>query len=372
MKVNVITRHAISNYGSFLQSLATINIFKELGYDCKIIDYISKEEDNAKRAKAYAKIQYKGFLKRTAYVTLKVFADSFSTKKFSKFRKKELNLTKKFTTLQALQKEDFSDSYLCAGSDQLWGEVHVDGSIDPAYFLEFGSDKNKYFSFSSSFGRVDFDQDFFKQLNVYLQKFSFITVREQSGVKLVNDNTDFTAQHVLDPTLMIGREFWQSYADCKIKEKPYVLLYQLYYVKEIDDFCTELAKREGLNVIRISCNFMDKFRKGKNKVLKPPKYVLSLFKNAKYVISNSFHATVFSLLFNKEFIDFMPRGGTSSRITDLLSTVGLSERVSTGKEADFDIIKNPVDWQSVNSILSEKCLESREIVQKNLGLLEKE
>ncbi len=369
-KIKVITRHSIANYGSILQAKATCEVLSGFGYDAEIIDYIPKEESStAKRVATFARFGEKRGVKGLIYKFVKFPDELIKGAKFSKFRKKNLRLTKKYHTLQELKAEDFKESYLCAGSDQLWGHMPY-ADIDPAFFLDFGSDKNKYFAFSASLGRTDFDEEYYKNLNSYLKKFSFITVREQSGAKIINTKTPYKAEHVLDPTLMIEREFWLNFANKKIKQKPYILLYQLRKNKKIDEYVKNLSKKTGLKIVRVSTSVYDYLKFGKKKILKSPEYVLSLFRDAKCVVTDSFHATVFSLVFNTKFIDFLP-ATTHERITDLLSTVGLTDRIATWTEDDFNVINKEVDWQSVNSILKEFGKKNRQFIKEKLLDLEK-
>lgn len=370
MKIYVLTCHAVANYGSILQARATSQVLSSWGYENYIIDYVSKERSAYQKIKSLAEARKLRGIKKFLYLSLKCPAEFIKDKHFPKYKKKYLPLTKNYGSLKDLQQEDFGDSYLCAGSDQIWG-YKLFSQIDPAYFLEFGSEKNKYFSFSASFGRTDFDEEYYRSLNKYLKKFSFITVREQSGVSLIEKYTPYKAEHVLDPTLMVEREFWHSFADKKIKEKPYILLYQLRWNKKIDRYVKELAKKKGLRVIRVSTSVYDYTRFGKKKILKAPDYVLSLFREAQCVVTDSFHATVFSLVFNRKFIDFLPPT-THERISDLLEVVGLSDRTATWTEKDFEIIDNEIDWQRVNAVLEEKRKESCEIVKRGLAALENE
>ena len=369
-KIEIITRHAIANYGSILQAIATQTFFNELGSEARIIDYVSKNETVFNGTKTFSN-RCKNKLKRLVYVLVKLPDEFIKNAKFKKFRKKTLNLTPKFDSIEALQNYDFSDSYLCAGSDQLWGYM-PNGKIDPAYFLDFGTSKNTFFSYSASLGRTDFNEEYYKNLNEYLAKFSFITVREQSGVSLIEGKTPYQAKHVLDPTLMLERDFWLDYADKKIKEKPYILLYQLRRNSFIDQYAKAVAKKYNLKIVRVSTSIYDIFRFGKKKILKDPKTVLSLFKNAECVISDSFHATVFSLIFNKKFVDVLPKT-THERITDLLRLVGLQSRVVNElTEQSLNEIEGDIDYNAVNERLNAYRTESREIFARELGKLSKE
>ena len=374
MKINIITRHAVFNYGSLLQGIATVNIFERFGYEAEIIDYINRQENFFNEIIASSKKRNYKKIKSIVYIVPKMFDQLCRSIKLKRYKERYLKLSKKYSSLEELQTVDFKEEYLCSGSDQLWGYMPNymgQGKEDPAYFLSFGSEKNRYFSFSASFGRTDFDEEYYRSLNKYLKKFSFITVREQSGVSLIEKYTPYKAEHVLDPTLMVESEFWHSFANKKIKERPYILLYQLRQNQEIDKYVKELARRKGLQVIRVTMCIYDIFRFGRAKILKDLNYVLSLFRDAQYVVSESFHATVFSLIFNRKFMDFLPNK-TYVRIVDLLEMVKLSDRTATWTEKDFEIIDNEIDWQRVNAVLEEKRKESCEIVKHGLAALENE
>lgn len=368
MIIYVLTCHSVANYGSILQAMATSQILSSWGYKNYIIDYVAKERSAYQKMKSGAEDRKLKGIKKFLYLTLKCPSEFIKDKYFPKYKKKYLPLTKTYKSLEELKQEDFGDAYLCAGSDQIWG-YKLFSKVDPAYFLEFGSNRNKYFSFSASFGRTDFDEEYYHSLDKFLEKFSFITVREQSGVSLVERYTSYKAEHVLDPTLMVAREFWHTFANKKIKEKPFILLYQLRWNKEIDQYVKELAKRKGLKIIRVSTFLYDYAKFGKKKILKSPDYVLSLFREARYVVTDSFHATVFSLVFNRKFIDFLPKT-THERISDLLKVVNLSDRMASCTEKDFGIIDKEIDWNMVNTVLQDKRKESCKIIKNNLDMLE--
>ena len=129
--VRILTRHFIPNYGSLLQSLASIKIFEDLGYEAQIIDYLPKHETALGRVNALSKKFTTNPIKRIPRWILK-FPDEFiKMGRFKKFRKQYLKQTQWFSSVEQLYKYDFKDSYLCTGSDQIWGYVYGK-TIDPA------------------------------------------------------------------------------------------------------------------------------------------------------------------------------------------------------------------------------------------------
>ena len=367
-KIKVITRHAIANYGSLFQSYATQTVLEEMGYSVEIIDYLSRKETAARRIKAISS-RYGNPIKRLVYRAVKLPDELHRDRAFTKFRKKLLHLSPTFTSLDELQSYSFGDDILCAGSDQVWGYMPY-GEIDPAYFLDFGDERNAFVAYSASLGRTDFDEEYDRVLSQQLGKFSFITIREPSGVSYIEKHTPYKAEWVLDPTLLLHRDRWTEQATLSSFKKPYILLYQLHRDSIMNKYVKELARKTGLKVIRISTSVYDCVKYGKQQVLKDPKKVLSLFRNAACVVTNSFHATVFSLIFNRRFVDFLP-AKTHERITDLLGILGLSNRIVS--EVSDDTLNRaliPIDYTSANDILDVQREESLAYIQEQLAKLE--
>ena len=368
--VRILTRHFIPNYGSLLQSLASVKIFEDLGYEAQIIDYLPKHETSLGRVNALSKKFSTNPIKRVPRWILK-FPDEFiKMARFDKFRKKYLKQTQWFSSVEQLCEYDFKDSYLCTGSDQIWGYVYGK-TIDPTYFLPFAKEDSVCFAYSSSFGRTDFYDEYYPALTGWLEKFKFLTIREQSGVQLIHDNTPYHAENVLDPTLSIPRDFWKEFANVKPRKKPYMIIYHLRHNKKLEKYAKDLAKKNGWELIRITTCIYDFLRPGKTLLLKDPAEVLSLFKHTQCVVTDSFHATVFSLVFNRQFVDILPPD-THERITDLLKLVGLENRsYITDDEMSLDHALEPIDYDRVNAVLDEKREQSIEILKKNLATLEK-
>lgn len=361
MKINVITRHSIVNYGSYFQTIATQNFFEENGYECNIIDYISKDETILGNIKVNSR-KRKG-IKKILYPLLK-FPDEFlKTKKFYKFTRKNMNLTKRFSSHKDLKGYTFSD-LLCSGSDQLWGYM-PNGKIDDAYLLNFKKEQNKCISFASSFGRTDFKEEEWNHIGNELKKYSVISLREAALVNKINHDYSLKSFSILDPTLMVKPEFW--FGQCsKVKrviKNKYILVYQLRSNSNMDNYIELVSHKLNLKVIRISTQVYDIFKKN-TLVLKKPEIVLSIFKDADLVITDSFHATILSIIFNKQFIDVLPPN-TSLRIVDLLNTLNLNGQIIKSYD-DFDMLNNKIEYELVNDKLEKLRIKYKNEYLKQL------
>ena len=225
MDIKVITRHAPSNYGSLLQSIATLRVFKKLGHDCTVIDYRRKDEQgiNSVLSPLKGKAEWNGnFAKKILYVLLRYPENKVAEIKFGKMRNHFLKMTRKCERLQDLK--SLSADCFVTGSDQVWGPT-MNGDFDEAYFLSFASHCRKI-AYAASFGKTQFTGNTVVAYEKLLKRYNAIAVREDSAVKMLNDWQIPCEGQVLDPTLMMTGEEWCQFIDKDIDGK-YVLVYRV-------------------------------------------------------------------------------------------------------------------------------------------------
>lgn len=362
-KVAVITRHAILNYGSLLQAIATQQILKNLGYTCEIVDYIREDEHyrNQEKTLVIGKPYYSSYIKRIAYLALRQPESVIAGKRFDKMRKKYLHLTKQYTDLSQLQLDKPQADIYMTGSDQVWGPV-MDGTFDSAYCLSFTADCDRRIAFAASFGRTKFTQETEAFYKKWLSRYEAIAVREDSAVQLLN-SWGLQAKQVIDPTLMLDSAYWGRLTT-DIKKK-YILVYQIHNDKKLDRYAKAAAKRVGLPLVRVSASFHQCVRGGKFKFCPDIGEFLSYIKNAQCLITDSFHGTAFALNFNTPFVEVLP-GETSTRNMSILRLTGLTDRILKD-ENDVDLAFKPVDFTHANKVLEEKRKASLSILKEMLG-----
>lgn len=363
LKVAIITRHAISNYGSLLQTIATQNVVTGIGYECLIIDYIRRNENLVRRELTLLgnKPEYNQLIKRLAYLFVRWPMSIIAGKRFAKMRKKYLNTTKLYSDIEQLHKDKpVADIYM-TGSDQVWGPV-MDGTYDNAYCLSFTADNDRRIAFAASFGRTNFTKETEEFYKKWLSRYEAIAVREDSAVQLLN-SWGLQAKQVIDPTLMLDSTYWGKFTT-DIKKK-YILVYQIHNDKKLDRYAKALARKYKLPLIRISPSFHQIARGGKFKFCPDISVFLSYVKNAQCLITDSFHGTAFALNFNTPFVEVLP-GETSTRNMSILRLTGLTDRILQD-ENDLDLAFKPVDFTYANKVLAEKRKEGIEILSQMLG-----
>lgn len=366
MKINIITRHSVPNYGSILQTYSTQKALEKMGYDSEIIDYIKLEETN-KRAVAtnYGsnKSGIKEKIKKVIYIILQRPNVTKMNNAFKKFRKKYLKETiREYNSIEELSNNLPEADVYCTGSDQVWGKIGTE-EYDKAYFLNFVPENKKCIAYAASFGVDKLPEKLNEDIKDLLKKYETILVRENTAEKIIREKGFDNVGQVLDPTLLLKKEEWDEICEpTKLDNKEYILVYQLHHNKEMEKYVKNLKKHTKLPIYRVNTSIYYGLKPGKFIYLPTPGQFVSYIKNAKYVVTDSFHGTVFSMIFQKQFIDILP-GKTATRIESILKLVGLSNRILRDNN-DYSFLKDNIDFTQVNNILENERNKSIEKFDK--------
>ena len=362
MKVAVITRHAITNYGSLLQAFATQQVIENLGHECEIIDYIRDDETYAQHEKTLLarKPEWnRNPIKKAIYLALRQPESILAGRRFEREQSEYLHLTKRYTSPeQLLEDKPIADVYM-TGSDQVWGPVE-NGTYDSSYCLSFADDSDKRIAYAASFGRTEMTEEIENFFKKWLSQYRHIGVREDSAVSLLNKMGIGSVQ-VLDPTLLLDSNFWSKVAK-PIKEKKYVLVYQLHNDKRVGDYAARVARELALPLIRVSSAFHQISREGKFVWCPDIGSFLSYIKNAECMITDSFHGTAFAINFNTPFVEVLPNNKTGTRNMSVLKLTGLADRILTDDE-DMTLSRKKIDYSGANQIIEEKRKDSLNVLK---------
>ena len=348
-KIGIITFHRADNYGAVLQAVALQRAIIRLGYSCEILDY-----DARNISRHYDIILKTSFVQ--AIKSLLAFDDRKRKKRvFDDFRKNYMIIS------PPVCKEDLSmiaGRYckLITGSDQVWNYKLI--ASDGAYFLDFVQNSNKKLSYAASFGIGEIPSEKIDWYKDKLSDFSYISVREKTGVDLVKKITGSTAVNDVDPVFLLSVNDWKCIMGEQPKSKKYIFCYMCDEMSIA--YAQRLANEKGLELVNL--NYGKSYRNTKLNFgnccidLSPSEF-LSYMYHADYVVTGSFHATAFSIIFNKKFVVSVP-DNVGSRITDLLDRTGLQGRALPTCIA----IDEKVDWERVDNIVA----KARETSLKNL------
>ena len=356
-KILITTFHNAHNYGAVLQAFALCKKIKELNKanDVKIINY---KNDNILRG-------YRLFtpIRKNIIKWIPMFLSDIKNYhknkmryiEFDNFINKKLTLTGVYYTAEELKENPPEADVYITGSDQVWNPKIV-GKLSDIYTLNFGNKSVRRISYAASVGETNLILKDSYEFQNKLKNLNFISVREESAKTELEKITNTHIETVLDPTLLLTVAEWDNELkttsvkiDCK-----YILAYVVEPDNEYIKIVNELSRKTGLQVIHFGKN-----NPGYNNVLKSaytegPLNFINYIKNAEYVIATSFHATVFSVLYQKKFF-IIPNKKTGGRVTNLLEKLKIKNRVyyslETFKKIDYTFITN---WSDVEKNLTKE------------------
>ncbi|MCP4605956.1 MAG: polysaccharide pyruvyl transferase family protein [Proteobacteria bacterium] len=357
MKVGIITFHSSHNYGSMLQAFALQTVLNRSGIDAKIIDY--RNPFNEEQYKLFRTNLYKKNPKHLVADIIRFNKKCRRYLAFWSFASKHYKLTDKtyYSNFEIENDLDNSwDAFIC-GSDQIWNSICTNGA-SPAYFLNFARALNApKIAYAPSVGHSSIDQKYSLDFSNYINNIDFVSVRERTGVNIVNQFTDKPVINVLDPTLLLSGNSWSDLATEPVLKKSYIALYMLEQNDHLLDYAKNLSNNGKLEIVTFSNKRLIDNSICRNSA--DPCEFLGIIKNAQYVITNSFHATVFSILFKKQFAVFLTEH-SGSRVSDFLDLVGLSDRI-VKDGSNFNIAES-IDYKATYESLGKEISHSREFL----------
>lgn len=358
MKIGILTFHRAHNYGAMLQCYALQEYLKSKGYIVSVIDYRQAQIEDVYRVLNIRTIYSLLIHPRTLFKYLiKIPHKYLRALPFRIFRKKYINTTNKcYSKLDIPQ--DF-DAYII-GSDQLWGLHCTNGIIDEIYtgnFVHKSSSKIIGYAISSNIESLHkLGKD---NLLKYINNFNNISFRDtiikNELEKIICEKNRLDI--VLDPTLLIQKKVWDVFIDNKWNKRKFVLLFLLrcniQQYSNIKNKCLKYSKQKDIELI----DFWDENRSFRD--------YISLFKFADFIITTSFHALSFSLIFNKKFNLVNLNDGHDNRANSLLQSLSAEKCIVNYPCLDFD--KIDIDYSSVNKIIDEKRIYSESFLINSLN-----
>ena len=327
MKIALMTWHHAANYGTAYQAYALKTIIEEQGCKVDLIDY--RRLSNSPLHKISILDYFYGLIRHATHLTKKNMSYTIKKKVFEDFYNNKFTYTPNCLSNQDFQcLNDIYDGFVC-GSDQIWGPEW----FDPRYFLDFVIEIDKLIAYAPSLGVDAIDDlslrdEYFDLVN----RFSHVSVRERTGCELLKKickREDIV--NVLDPVLMLDMQRWGHVEEpINVEHKKYSLIFFLKNDENIRQ-SIENARLRNLQPIIMHCT-QSEDNKFANIGDVTPGQLLSLIKGASYIYTDSFHVTVLSILYHKEFKVFgkkHSKAATSknSRLTDLLKQLNLDNKI---------------------------------------------
>lgn len=368
-KIAILTQPLIHNYGGILQAYALQRYLQDLGNDVWLVNRFNPRLSAVKRLKHIIKNVYLN----------KVYSfnpDKYKGKHTTYFINKYVNpkTSKIYTETQMLSLNKSGFDAFIVGSDQVWRP-----SYSPSignYFFDFLNvkSKSKRISYAASFG-VDnwlFSESQTKKIKHLIKEFDAISVREFSGIDLCKDNLNIEATQVLDPTMLLDVS---KYEQLVIDEKENssqgdLFTYILDFTQEKKNIVNDIADKLGYIPFSILPNqVFGNEKEKKNKIIEPVTKWIKSFIDAKFIVTDSFHGTVFSILFNKDFLVIGNKRRGLARFNTLLKIFGLENRLIVDINLNVNEIElSNINWVEVNEILEREKNRSKYFLKSSLDI----
>jgi hypothetical protein len=346
------------NYGQLLQCYALQKYLRNAGHDAFLIRYDPRNDYVKtplwkKTIKAVNQVALANYLKFKIRKYSDIKEKKEHSRHFGEFRKEHIRQTDRiyYSYKELAENPPEADVYI-TGSDQVWNPDFIgfknNNNQTRAFFLDFGSHATKRIAYAASFGKEWFEDDFVQEITPLLKRFDYISVREKSGLDICRQCGVTNAEWAPDPTMLLNNVDYRALygpINQSDNEGPYCLVYMLsnecdFSIETVYDWANTINNK----VLYITGNVKhDKYEKTYATI---PEWLYFIDK-AEYVITNSFHCSVFSLLFQKK-IGVVPLTGKStgmnSRFDSLFETFDIQQQFI---DASFAVFNNYLDWNSV-------------------------
>ena len=374
MRIGILTLPLHTNYGGILQAYALQTVLERMGHEVVILDKGQHRHLPLwKMPYSYPKRIFKKYI--LGKKSERIFFEYWYNRTYpivSQHTQKFINTymhVELVANLNLLNEKDFDA--IVVGSDQIW-RVYYYPQIENG-FLAFAKDWKhvKRIAYAPSFGidEWEYSEEQTRKCRQLVQKFDAVSVREVSGVKLCREHLGVEAKHVLDPTMLLDKEdylYLISRAEV-VRHSNTLLQYVLDKNEEIRVLIQAVAQDKHLDVVCANSKVEDYTASLDERIQPPVEQWLAGFCDADFVVTDSFHACVFSIIFNKPFIVIGNKKRGYIRFQSLLSMFGLSNRLVTTKDEALVAMRESIDWEMVNKKRSELREQSIDYLQSSLN-----
>lgn len=338
MKVGILTFHWGTNYGAVLQAYALQLFLENMGHDVQIINYMPKR---------FEKKIIKCFIVKQPWVIKDNLTEFFKEKSLVPYRKKYLKTTDRYISLEELKMNppDF-DVYIC-GSDQIWNQGFTLGGekkTTTSYYLDFGDEKVVRIAYAVSFGCLKYSDEVKRIVAPLLRKFRAISVREKSGCEIIRDMGYENVSLMPDPSLLLTAKDYDkilSEPECESEDCFFYVIHKgQKLIKRIEKYFKYSTKKRvvSTNDTRYSMISIEEW--------------LLYIRDSRFVLTNSFHGVVYSIIYKKQFIVIPVEGGLvgmNDRIETLLEYFDLKERIIRSFEMEkiIFLLGEKIKWSGV-------------------------
>lgn len=323
-RIGIITYHRSRNYGAQLQAYASRVALEKMGHQAEVIDcnYIGQ----TKSIFSWQFRGLKGLCGALRNNMLALISENKRAQMFAEFSRTAIGRSAPCHSKEALEQQCKAYDAVITGSDQVWHPQICEGNT--AFFLDLPLKREQKIAYAPSFGVSEYTEEEVQHYMPFINSIGHLSVREQAGQELIRRHTGREAQLVLDPTMLLTRHDWEQLAKPAPYRKPYLFYFTILNEPPgLDALVRHIAAERGLQIVRIG-SLKDILKRGFiNARANGPREFLGLIRDADFVVTTSFHGSVFSILFEKEFLCVLNNNNRNSRLQTLADQTGLSTQV---------------------------------------------
>lgn len=368
MKIGILTFHHSLNCGAALQAWALQSALRKLGLDARIVNYGKIGWEAGYRLRVDTPLHFAGSLYSAVKTFLLTFGvEAYRRHLYRRFMRRQMGLGRQVSKNGALKGDC---THLIVGSDQVWHPCINEG--DDAYFLADVPDGVRRIAYAPSFGVDAFDVGLERKMSGWLSRFDALSVREPQGAEVVRRLCGRTAQVVCDPTLLLPRTDYEA-----VERRPrfavrgkYVVVYTVCGHPWAESAALEMGGRMGLPVVHLPVGMPARWHfSGKARRLAAfgPSEWLWLIHHAEHVVTNSFHGTVFSLLYHRPFTVALNGRPSDARMASLLKGTGMEGRLCRSLNEAVSSLDVDFNWAAVDDEIERRKRNAEGFLQEALG-----
>ena len=365
MKIKTITCHDVYNHGASLQAYALLTYLSSLGHDVEIIDYKPDYLSNHYKLWSVSNPVFDKPVAKQLYLLAKLPGRLIvlrRKRKFDEFTQRYLRLTShRYHSNEELKANPPKADVFIAGSDQIWTTLFQNGR-DAAFYLDFAPKGAKRVAYAASFATKDVVEEYKPFVCEMLQGFDSIFLRERISLPLLESLGRNDGLGVCDPVFLLSKEQWNNILPTSSIEEEYLLVYDTENSNKLKDIAQSIAKERNLKIFNISGS--RKSYVDKDFWVSSPIDFVELIRDAEFVVSNSFHATAFSLIFQREFCVVNRSEAINERMLSLLKQYGPQDRLVAD---NIDSLLTPIDYSKVQSKIEQDIEDSKQYLRNAIG-----
>lgn len=361
MKIGIITYHCSNNYGAQLQAYATCHFLQSAGYEAEVIDCNTIGKG---AIFMWSLGSLRAILGSIRNNLLSLVSERKRHRLFYDFSRNMIGLSAPCHTKTELNEACKNYDYIITGSDQVWHPTICEG--ETCFFLDLPIQDDRKIAYAPSFGVAEYTKEEIHKYMPLIKRIGHLSVREESGRQMIKKYTGRDAKIVVDPTMLLAKADWNKIA-IPSKYRKYLFYFTILDEPNgTDELVRNIAHSKGLEIVRIG-TVRDIMKRGFiNARANGPQHFLGLIRDADFVVTTSFHGTVFSILYEKQFLCVLNNNDRNSRMETLMCNLGIKHRMVRDVSACNIMDYLDIDYVYVNQKLADMREKSIQFLKDSI------